>query len=163
MKPLLLQYATYNLWANKLMVDRLVQLPKDILNKENGNSFGSIYKTLVHMLEVESIWWQRMKLLERIILPESDPEEDIVTAGKLLIQSSKDWQNWVSETNEKYLTHVFGYQNSYKELFKQPVYEMLLHLFNHQSYHRGQLVTMLRQEGINKIPKTDFIFFTRKK
>ena len=40
---------------------------------------------------------------------------------------------------------------------------MLLHLFNHQTFHRGQLVTMLRQNGIEKIPATDFIVFSRTK
>jgi uncharacterized damage-inducible protein DinB len=40
---------------------------------------------------------------------------------------------------------------------------MLLHLFNHNTYHRGQLVTMLRQLGMDKIPATDFIVWSRKK
>jgi uncharacterized damage-inducible protein DinB len=40
---------------------------------------------------------------------------------------------------------------------------MLLHLFNHGTYHRGQLVNQLRQLGIAKIPPTDFIIWSRKK
>jgi uncharacterized damage-inducible protein DinB len=40
---------------------------------------------------------------------------------------------------------------------------MLLHLFNHGTYHRGQLVTMLRELGIEKIPPTDFIVWSRRK
>ncbi|MBL0200663.1 MAG: hypothetical protein IPP81_11100 [Chitinophagaceae bacterium] len=38
-----------------------------------------------------------------------------------------------------------------------PVYQMLHHVFNHASYHRGQLVTMLNQLGADKIPGTDFL------
>ncbi|MGZ3851281.1 MAG: DinB family protein [Flavisolibacter sp.] len=40
---------------------------------------------------------------------------------------------------------------------------MLLHAFNHGTYHRGQLVNMLRQLGVDKIPGTDFIAWSRRK
>ncbi|MGZ3844574.1 MAG: DinB family protein, partial [Flavisolibacter sp.] len=59
--------------------------------------------------------------------------------------------------------HVFQYQNTKKEQFKQPIYQMLLHAFNHGTYHRGQLVNMLRQLGVDKIPGTDFIAWSRRK
>ncbi|MDQ6763781.1 MAG: hypothetical protein M3015_14295, partial [Bacteroidota bacterium] len=52
-------------------------------------------------------------------------------------------------------------QNSKKEFFKQPVYEMLVQVFNHQTFHRGQLITMMRQNGIDKLPATDFIVYSR--
>jgi len=44
-----------------------------------------------------------------------------------------------------------------------PVYQMLQHVFNHATYHRGQLVTMLRQLGQDKIPDTDFYTYCRLK
>jgi uncharacterized damage-inducible protein DinB len=40
--------------------------------------------------------------------------------------------------------------------YKQPIWQMLLHVFNHATYHRGQVVNMLRQLGVDKIPSTDF-------
>jgi uncharacterized damage-inducible protein DinB len=58
---------------------------------------------------------------------------------------------------------VFHYQNTKKEQFKQPIYQVLLHMFNHSTYHRGQLVTMLRQLGVQKLPSTDFIVWSRRK
>jgi uncharacterized damage-inducible protein DinB len=162
MKQLLKQYAAYNLWANKILLDRLALLPDEMVHKETGSSFGTIYKTLVHLMEVESTWWQRLKLQEHILLPEKDPDENFAEISKRLLALSTQWIDWVKNANEKNLTYVFGYQNTKKEFFKQPVYEMLLHLFNHQTYHRGQVVTMLRQNGIDKIPATDFIAFSRK-
>ncbi len=126
-----------------------------------GSSFGSIYKTLEHLVQVESVWWQRLQLKERIEVPEVDAGENLDALTKKLLELSKLWIDWVNEANEKNILHVFGYYNSKKEYFKQPVYEMLLHLFNHQSYHRGQIVTMLRQNNIDKIPATDFINFSR--
>jgi uncharacterized damage-inducible protein DinB len=61
------------------------------------------------------------------------------------------------------LDHVFQYYNTKRELFKDPTWQMLLQVFNHGSYHRGQLVNMLRQLGVEKIPQTDFIVWGRKK
>ena len=46
-----------------------------------------------------------------------------------------------------------SYTGTKKEQFKQPVCDVLLHVFNHGTYHRGQLVTMLRQLGASNIPE----------
>lgn len=163
MKELLQQYAAYDLWANKILLEKLTSVPPEILYKEMGSSFSSIYKTVVHLMEVESIWWQRVKMQENIMAPDKDPDENSQVLFKKLLTLSQQWNDWVKDANENYFTHVFGYYNSKKEFFKQPVYEMLLHLFNHQTYHRGQIITMLRQNGVEKIPATDFIVFSRKK
>lgn len=163
MKEILARYAAYNFWAHKILLEKLSQVSDEVVHKDMGSSFGSIYKTLVHLMEVEASWWQRVSLKERIQLPERDPEENLEELSKKLLASSKQWSDWVNEAPEKMLTHVFGYQNSKREFFKQPVYEMLLHLFNHQTFHRGQIITLLRQNGIDKIPPTDFIVFSRKK
>lgn len=162
MKQLLEQYAVYNYWANKTLLERLAQVPLEILLKDMNSSFGNIYNTFKHIMTVESVWWQRIKLSEHVEAPK-DPQENFDELSKMILYSSTRWMEWVKEANEKNLTHVFGYQNSKKEYFKQPVYEVLLHLFNHQTYHRGQIVTMMRQNLIDKIPATDFIVFSRKK
>lgn len=163
MKEVFVKYSAYNLWANKILSEKAAQLPAEILFKEMHSSFGSIYHTFVHLMEVESVWWQRVKLQERVLWPGKDMEENFEKLTQQLLLLSKQWNEWIGEANENYFTHVFGYQNSKKEFFKQPVYEMLLQLFNHQTYHRGQIVTMMKQNGIDKIPATDFIVFSRKK
>jgi uncharacterized damage-inducible protein DinB len=161
MKQLLQQYAAYNMWANKKITDRANLLPDEEINKEIAGSFPSIYKTILHMMDVESIWWQRLKLAEHIIFPGEKFTGNFDELSGKLLQLSQQWIVWIQQANEVNLTHVFAYQNSKKEQFKQPVYEMLLHLFNHQTFHRGQVITMFRQLGTDKIPPTDFIVFSR--
>jgi len=163
MKQLLQQYAAYNVWANKVITERIAQLPEDIIHKETKSSFPSLFKTVVHLMDVESIWWQRLKLQEHVEWPGINFQGNFEELSQQLLSFSKQWNDWVSNSNENNLTHVFAYYNSKKEYFKQPIYEMLVHLFNHQTYHRGQLVTMMRANGIEKIPATDFIVFSRKK
>ena len=163
MKKLLLQFAAYNVWANQRMVECIENLADDQINREINSSYKSIYATLLHMLDAESIWWQRVKLQEQVDVPSQSFNGSILELGNSLMKQSKQWKEWVDLATDAALEHEFIYRNSKKEQFKQPVHEALLHLFNHQSYHRGQLITMFRQVGLETVPNTDLIAFSRKK
>ncbi|MEP6512562.1 MAG: DinB family protein [Parafilimonas sp.] len=163
MKELLTQYAGYNLWANQRLADIALQLTEAQQEQEIQSSFNSIHKTFQHIWDAESIWWQRLKLQEQVIWPSEKTNYSMQESVNGLINQSKEWKQWVEEATEAALQHEFAYYNTKKEYFKQPVWQMLQHLFNHGTYHRGQIVTLLRQLGIQKIPVTDFIVFARKK
>lgn len=163
MKKVYLQYAAYNIWANQRMIDCINNLSDEQINKEISSSFATIFKTLLHLWDAESIWWQRIKLADQLIVPSDGFSGSVIELGNGLMQQSKQWKEWIELTTDATLEHEFIYRNSKKEQFKQPVYEALHHLFNHQSYHRGQLITMFRQVGVSKPPNTDMIAFSRKK
>ena len=163
MKDLLSQMAAYNIWANQKLLDLILALPEEKQKQELPSSFKSLYTTIFHMWDAESIWWQRMKLHERIIRPSDNFNSSMKDVANGLLQQNQQWQEWVNTATEPLLDHVFQYYNQKKESFKQPIFQMLLHVFNHGTYHRGQLVNMLRQLGIEKIPETDFIVWCRKK
>jgi len=163
MKILLSQYASYHIWANQLLIDRIQKLPAELKNKVVLSSFSGLEKTLLHMWDAESMWWQRMKLQEQVTRPSDGFSGDIENIIKELTSQSKQWQQWINISQEHIMDHEFIYSNTKKERFKQTIYQMLLHLFNHGTYHRGQLVTILRQLGVTDIPATDFIVWSRKK
>ena len=163
MKKVFVQYAAYNMWANQRLTDCISNLSDEQINKEIKSSFKSIYATLLHMLDAESIWWQRVKLQEQIDVPSLNFTGSVLELANSLLKQSKQWKEWVDLATDAALEHEFIYRNSKKEQFKQPVSEVLLHLFNHQSYHRGQLITMLRQVELEQVPNTDLIAFVRKK
>lgn len=163
MKQLLVQYAAYNVWANKRLEDVIINLTDEQLHREINSSFKSIFATLLHLWDVEYIWWQRIKLQENIVWPGVGFTGSVVELTQHLAHQSKQWKEWVDLATEAALSHEFIYRNSKKEQFKQPVYEALHHLFNHQTFHRGQLITMLRQVGVKELPVTDLIAFSRKK
>jgi uncharacterized damage-inducible protein DinB len=163
MKELLQQFAAYNIWANQKIMDVILALPDEKQMAEVPSSFNSLYKTVLHMWDAESIWWQRMKLHERIIVPSENLNSNMKDVVNGLMQQSMQWLDWVSSASDIALDHVFQYQNTKKEQFKQPIYQMVLHLFNHGTYHRGQLINMLRQLGVEKLPPTDFIIWSRSK
>ncbi len=163
MKELLIQLAAYNVWANQQLGNSMLRLPEEKLVVELPSSFKSIFKTVLHMWDAESIWWQRIKLAERIIVPSEVFTGNFQELMKNQLDQSKQFEEWVDKASELALNHVFAYQNSKKEQFKQPVYQVLIHVFNHGTYHRGQLVNLFRQLGVKEIPATDFILWSRKK
>ena len=163
MKKMLSQYAAYNLWSNQRIIEVINNLSDEQIEREIVSSFNGIQKTLLHLWDVESIWWQRLKLAENQVWQSDIYEGSVMELTKNLLAQSKQWKEWIDIATETALAHEFIYRNSKKDQFKQPVFEMLMHLFNHQTYHRGQLITLIRQEGEINIPNTDLIAFLRKK
>jgi uncharacterized damage-inducible protein DinB len=162
MKELLQQYAAYNIWATGLLVDRINKMPDGTTDQEIVNSFPSIYKTVQHMWVAEEVWWKRLKLTEHIVLESADFSGTFTEMTTALAKQSLQFKDWIDNATENQLVHVFAYIRN-KEQVKMPVYQMLHHVFNHATYHRGQLVTKLNQLGADKIPSTDFSTFSRGK
>jgi uncharacterized damage-inducible protein DinB len=163
MKELFVQLAPYHLWANQLLLATINSLDEAQQQAEVKSSFNSLFKTALHMWDAEAVWWQRMRLQEKIIAPSENFSGQFKDVADGLLHQGRLWQDWVTGCHEHMLQHEFIYYNSKKEKFKQPVFQVLQHMFNHGTFHRGQLVTILRQLGIEKIPQTDFIVWSRKK
>jgi len=163
MKELLKQYAAYNIWASRRIFDNILALPEEKQIAGIPSSFSSLYKTVLHMLDAENIWWQRMKLSERIVVPSENFSGTMKDLSDTLLQQSKQWEEWIVASSDLSIQHVFQYQTFQGEQFKQPTWQMLLHVFNHGTYHRGQLINILRQLGVEKLPDTDFINWARNK
>ena len=162
MKELLQQYAAYNIWATGLLVDRINKMPDGTTGQEIISSFPSIYKTVQHMWVAEEVWWKRLKLTENIVLESEGFTGTFTEMTNALAKQSQQFKDWVDNATENQLVHVFAFIRN-KEQIKMPVCQMLHHVFNHATYHRGQLVTMLNQLGADKIPGTDFSTFSRGK
>lgn len=115
------------------------------------------------MWDAESIWWQRMKLHERFVIPSENFKGTTRDVANGLMSQSKLWESWVHNVSDHMLDHVFEYRNNKKEQVKMQIWQMLTHVFNHGTYHRGQLINMLRQLGVEKLPQTDFSLWVRGK
>jgi uncharacterized damage-inducible protein DinB len=163
MKETLLRYADYNIWANKRIIDTLLQLDEEQIDKKIKSSFPSIRKTVYHVWSAEYIWLQRLQLAEQPVWVEGAFEGSFQQACALWQDVSLELRKFVTDQYEdKSFSHVLQYYDKKKQSFKTPVVDVLMHLFNHSAYHRGQLVTMIRIAGGTKIPATDFIAFVRK-
>lgn len=163
MKEILQQFAAYNCWANQKITDTVLKLDENTQQQIVAGSFPNLYATVLHMWDAESGWWQRIKLHEKILTPSENFNPSMQEAINGLLQQDRLWEQWIGNATLPALEHVIAYQSSKREQIKLPVFQVILHVFNHSTYHRGQLVTMLRALGIDKIPPTDFNIWCRKK
>ena len=164
MKELLLQYAEYNAWANKPIIDTLSQLSEEDVDKEITSSFPSLRATAMHTLGAEFIWLQRLQLAEHPVWLPGSFQGTFTEACNKWQSVSSDFVHFVSDQgDDKALMHQCEFKDRKGAPYKMPVYHILQHVFNHSTYHRGQLVTMLRQVGVTTIPATDFIGYARLK
>lgn len=162
MKEVLCQYAAYNVWANHKLLYQILQMEEKLWYQQTPGSFDSLYKTILHMWDAESAWWQRMRLHEKIVVPSANFDPSLKDACNGLLHQSMEWEPFIRESlNDAAIHSKLIYKNSKGEEFMQPVHEVLLHVFNHSTYHRGQLVVMMRALGETNIPSTDFILFRR--
>ena len=161
MKELLQRLAAYNVWANQRLAEITLSLPEATLTQQVIGSFPSVRSTILHIVDAESIWWQRIKLEEKIERPSQHFNGSTVNALEMLADQNRSWKSWIERAGITELTALFNYRTFSNEQFTQPVSDVLFHLFNHGTYHRGQWVNQLRECGVEKLPATDFIVFSR--
>ncbi|MFY8003268.1 MAG: DinB family protein, partial [Chitinophagaceae bacterium] len=161
MKDILLRYAAYNHWAHTTLVATLAKLTEKQWQKDLGSSFPSVYKTLLHMYQAEKLWWMRIQLIEPAQLSEKDIKPSTTYLMESLVIQAESWVHWLQKQNEQTFTEYFSYKNLKQQTFVQPFWEVQMHIFNHATFHRGQIITMLRQLGVQNVPATDFVVWTR--
>lgn len=163
MKELLQRLAGYNAWANQRLAVTTVVMAESTLNQPVIGSFPSVRSTILHMLDAESIWWQRLHSIDPVKRPGDGFAGVTTDALNMLAEQNNKWKLWVEQAGIDAIEENFGYKNLKGEFFTQPLHEVLVHVFNHGTYHRGQWVNQLRECGVIHIPSTDYIEFCRRK
>lgn len=161
MKKLLEEYCSYHNWANKQLMDLILLLPADQQVREIPSSFPSFQKTLHHMLMAEWAWWKRVTT-EKPAIDSIEPfNGTLKELCEVLQHQSLLWKDWVQKKANAELEGIVSYTHASGKTYTMPLYQIILHVHNHGTYHRGQLVTMLREIEVDKIPQTDFSAWTR--
>ncbi|MBE4948632.1 DinB family protein [Chryseobacterium culicis] len=107
-----------------------------------------------HTLNAQQIWNARILGEETFEVWQINPFESLVEINQKNFLKSIDIIN-----NLDWDTKI-EYQNSKGTKFENTVFEMLFHAVNHSTYHRGQINTLLKQNGITPV-LTDYIFYKR--
>ncbi len=160
MKQILETYTSYNLWANTRIVDALKE-NQSVLGQEMKSSFTSIRKTVFHIWGCEELWWKRLHRESMSHVPNMDFKGSFPEAAANWLIYSKNFCDLVQRRDEKYFTGLCEYSDTRGNPYTHPRWWMVHHCMNHSTFHRGQIVTMMRGAGLTKIPATDLILYLR--
>ena len=160
--PLLEQLVRYHQWANQRFIPVLQNLTPEQWEETHPSSFNSIRRTMLHLWDAEQLWLKRIQGESPLGWPSAGFTGDgpaLLKGWKATTQALVDF---VAGKNEEALAVIVTYQNTRGDTYRQPIYEIVLHLINHATYHRGQLITLLRQAGVvDGLPGTDLIQYWR--
>lgn len=152
--------ATYNQWMNRKVYAAAAKLTDDELRVDRQAFFGSIFGTLNHLTLGDTVWLKRFALhpvryaalapLSAIAAPSDLKQLAFADLGELTAQ--RRWLDqliidWVQTLREPDLDHHLHYHNMRGAAASKPFGGLLVHFFNHQTHHRGQVTTLLTQAG----------------
>lgn len=162
------RYARYNAWINQSLLEASLNLPSSEQKKDQKVFFKSLTGTWNHILVGDLLWlnrlakifpiiddsidlWPKPTALNQILYPDLN---DLVKPRQQLDELIIQWCDFLRESD---CEDRLEYTNTQDELNVHPLPDVMQHLFNHQSHHRGQITALLSQAGIN-YGATDFLF-----
>lgn len=148
----------YNGWANARMIEAASKLSVEQFTADMHNSHSSVRDTLAHILAAEWIWLERWKGTSPAALLKAADFPTIESVGARWSEVEKDYNEFVAGLTNDSLATVIAYTNTRGEHWKYPLGQMIQHVMNHSTYHRGQVTTMLRQLGAEVVPLDLLVF-----
>ena len=169
----------YNRWANQRMFAELEKLSEEQLAATRESSFPSIWESAFHIVGAEWIWLNRWKgvsprasvenpsmspLVWDGFTPSDAPRvsalRELAVLRKFAADIERERQEFLSTLTDAKLHESFHFTDMTGALHSEPLVQVMQHLVNHGSYHRGQVTTLLRQVGARPVP-LDMIHFFR--
>ncbi|WP_347930052.1 DinB family protein [Pseudomonas helvetica] len=161
--------ATYNQWMNAKIYEAASSLPDEELSVDRKAFFGSILGTLNHLVAGDTVWLKRFAkhpadylALEPIQqLPALKSLDQLLFSNIRKLSAHRVWldQNiveWSRSIAEPDLDHTLHYTSMEGIPADRNFYGLVMHFFNHQTHHRGQVTTLLSQAGVD-IGDTDLV------
>lgn len=161
-KTQLVLMAEYNKLMNQRILEASSKLSLESLIEDKGAFFKSVLTTLNHIMIGDILWMKRfsnlpsnvssLMPLNTIDKPESLNQllfSDLNAFEKERHRLDEIIINWCKELTNNDLDRLLSYKNFKNEQHNKRLGDVVLHVFLHQIHHRGQVTTLLSQEGIN--------------
>lgn len=154
--------ASYNQWMNMKLYEVAGKLSPKELAADRNAFFGSILATLNHITVADTIWLKRFAMhpanhaaldpVRQLPLPGSFDTILFRNLGAMDKQRKlldEVMTEWAAALTEEDLRHVLHYKNSKGVPAQKRLSGLVMHLFNHQTHHRGQVATLLSQVSLD--------------
>jgi uncharacterized damage-inducible protein DinB len=150
----------YHYWARDRLLDAVEPLTAEQFTRDLGSSFKSVRDTLAHVHAAEWAWCSRWQGTSPTALLPADRFPDVASARAAWSDLERDVRAYVAQLGDD-VGRVIDYKLLNGSPGSSPLWQMLQHVVNHASYHRGQVTTMLRQLGAQPAKPMDMIAFYR--
>ena len=159
-KTYFLMLAHYNQWANQKLFSTLIGLTEEQLNQDCKVYFKSLMQTANHVLVGDILWFERINgvvastyALDEVLYNQlAQLENARIEHDQILI-------NFIHEHDEVSFHQAITYVRR-GQVYTEPLIEILAHVFNHQTHHRGQMHSMIFELTATSL-ELDLIFFQR--
>ena len=153
----------YHYWARDRLFVAVDALTEEQLRRPLGNSFSSVFDTVVHLYGADWIWRSRWEGVSPMALPKPELYDDLGQGprGVARRRTTHPRDRESARTRGHHATDRIPGWDGRRQA--QPFWQMLQHLVNHGSYHRGQVTTMLRQLDVPPPKSMDLIAFYRER
>lgn len=148
----------YNQWANARARGAAAALGAEQLTRDLKNSFPSVLDTLVHIYDAEWTWLQRWKGVAPGELPPGAPFATLAALEARWTEMELEQAQFLERLTGDMLGRTLSYTNRRGQPRSYPLWQPILRVVNHSTYHRGQITTMLRQLGAKPV-STDLVVF----
>jgi uncharacterized damage-inducible protein DinB len=161
--------ASYNEWMNAKIFDASQGLPPEEIYDDKGAFFGSVFATLAHLWRADIIWLKRfadhpsaftslasVRLMAHPYDWERAPHDNLPELYRSRIALDQAIVALAVEVKEHEYAQQLTYATLSGETYTRPFDELMLHLFNHQTHHRGQITTLFSQIGVD-VGATDLL------
>lgn len=152
----------YNSWANHRTLDACAALTDEQFTHDLGSSFRSVRDTLVHLFLVEWIWLERWHGRTPTSPQPASDFPNLEAVRRRWDEGERNLIDYIASLEPEDLSRVIHHKTMKGDPQSAPHWQMLQHLVNHQTYHRGQITTLLRQLGAKAV-STDLIAFYRER
>jgi uncharacterized damage-inducible protein DinB len=158
---LLEDHLDYSKWASALLLDAAAKLTPEELECDRKCSHGGILGTLQHIYLADRIWLSRFEGAGRTtMLDEGESMPDLAAMSRGWPPLLDRFRSLIRGFGDEGVLAHFQFRNLAGAEFDMPRWQALLHVVNHGTLHRGQVMAMLRQSG-HKPPATDLLFYYR--
>ena len=143
----LLSLYDYNEWANGRVITMLRSLPEADYVREMGGGWPSVRATFVHLAGATDAWAERFSGADVLVLPKESALPKLEDAVAVLLRAHAKHRAHVESLTREKLDCPFSWKNLSGEVKTAPFGIVVRHVVNHQTYHRGQISSMVRRLG----------------
>ena len=151
----------YHYWARDRVLDAVSAITSEQFIRPLGNSFNSVRDTMAHICAAERIWITRLKSEKPQGLQKPDRLPDVDAARREWAELEGEMREQLARLGPEAVERTIEYQDLRGNDQSDVLWQMLQHVVNHGTYHRGQITTMLRQLDAAPPKSMDLIAFYR--